>query len=234
MPKLKHLLLGGIVGALLLPQISLGADDNVVFKTSFEDDLSSNKELKITFENAAKLDSEVAIHGEKSLNLPEANKRAALRIKGLNFNWKQGAIGFSFKLRKMDWRIFCAVSAQQTDQPGKLGFTISSNGKHFLFGCGNKPGQRAYFRHSTLKPDVWHRVVFSWEVKSGRDALVKCYIDGKQINKKAAVLKNFIPANFTKTNPTNIVLGQYNSLNGPKGFNGYFDAFIIYNTPHTP
>ncbi|MCF6175334.1 MAG: hypothetical protein L3J71_06175 [Victivallaceae bacterium] len=45
----------------------------------------------------------------------------------------------------------------------------------------------------SLKPDVWHRAIFSWEVKSGRDALVKCYVDDKQINKKAAVLKNFIP-----------------------------------------
>lgn len=235
MPKLTHLLLGGIVSALLLPQISLGADDNVVFKTSFEDDFASNKELKIVLENDAKIDSEVAIHGKKSLNLAEANKRAALRIKGLNFNWKQGAIGFSFKLRKPDWRIFCSVSAQQTDQPGKLGFTFSSDGKYFLFGCGNKPGQRAYFRHVGLvKPNVWHRVVFAWEVKTGRNALVNCYLDGKQINKKATVMKNFIPENFTKANSAQLVLGQYTSLSASKGFNGYFDAFIIYNTPHTP
>ncbi len=33
MKKFKHFLFGGIVGTLLLPQITLGADDNVVFKT---------------------------------------------------------------------------------------------------------------------------------------------------------------------------------------------------------
>ena len=233
--KLKQLLISGIVGALLLPQISLGAEDNVVFKTSFEEDLTANKELKVIFEKDATISSENAIHAKKSLNLPEANKKAALRVAGLNLNWQQGAIGFSFKLRKLDWRIFLCIDAQQTDQPEKLGFSISSDGRYFLVACGHKDGQRAYFKHADiLKPNVWHRAIFSWEANTDGSALIRCYIDGKQINKKGLVLKNFIPKNFTKANPAKMILGQYNSLTGPKGFNGYFDAFIIYNTPHTP
>lgn len=210
------------------------AENNTIFKTSFEENKVSTGSIKMQFKAGGKITKETAILGKKSVNLPSASHKASVLFEKVVINWKQGSIGFSFKLRTTAPRIICHLRAQLTDKPEKIGFTISKDKNSFIFAIGNKSNQRAYFNvYELLKKNVWHRAVFTWTVNKDRSAIIKCYVDGRIIGNRCAVIQGFLPENYTNANPAQISLGQYLSSNSKYGFDGYLDAFIVYNNSIT-